>query len=226
MISCLADPILVIAPHPDDETIGCGGTILRAHAEGKRVHWLIVTCMDANDGWPREKIERRKLEIDAAARLLGITQTHLLKFPTGRLETVPMGELISAIKHIVTKVQPSTLLLPNRSDAHTDHRVVFDAGAACAKWFRHPSVRSVLAYETISETDQGIGPDAAFSPQIFVDISTTLEAKLSACAIYADELGAFPFPRSEAAIRALALVRGAASGFMAAEAFSLIRLRG
>lgn len=226
MISCFPGPVLVSAPHPDDETFGCGGTLLRLRKAGAEIYWMIVTCMDPADGWPADKIERRRQEIERTARQIGVVRVHALDLPTGRLETIPMGRLVGAMKRVVEEVAPGTLLLPNRGDAHSDHRVVFDAGAACAKWFRHGSVRAVLTYETLSETDQGTSPAVAFHPQVFVDVSTTLEAKLDLCRIYADELGAFPFPRSTEAVRALAQVRGAASGFAAAEAFGVVRVRG
>jgi N-acetylglucosamine malate deacetylase 1 len=120
---------------------------------------------------------------------------------------------------------PDEVLLPHRGDVHSDHRVVFDAAAACTKWFRYPSVRRVLAYETLSETDFALPPQDAFVPNYFVDISGHLEAKIAALRIYESELGQPPFPRSVEAVRALATVRGAASGFHAAEAFQLLRER-
>lgn len=93
------------------------------------------------------------------------------------------------------------------------------------KWFRYPSVKRILAYETLSETDFGLGTDLGFRPNIFINIENYLEDKLRAMDIYASELGRFPFPRSDEAIRALATLRGAASGFQAAEAFELLRER-
>jgi LmbE family N-acetylglucosaminyl deacetylase len=124
------------------------------------------------------------------------------------------------------RFEPVEVLLPNRGDAHSDHRTVFDAAVACTKWFRYPTVRRVLAYETLSETDFGLSPGDAFQPNYFVDITTHLEAKLAALQLYESEMHEFPFPRSVAALRALAAIRGAASGFVAAEAFQLLRERG
>jgi len=108
---------------------------------------------------------------------------------------------------------------------HTDHRAVFDAAAACTKWFRYPSVKRVLAYETLSETDFGLGTELGFRPNVFVDISPFLERKLQAMDIYASEIAPFPFPRSQDALRALARVHGTSSGYHAAEAFQLLRER-
>jgi LmbE family N-acetylglucosaminyl deacetylase len=103
--------------------------------------------------------------------------------------------------------------------------VVFNAVAAGTKWFRHPSVRRVLAYETLSETDFGLNASPGFKPNVFVDITHFIDKKIEAANVYASELGKFPFPRSPEAIRALASVRGATSGFQAAEAFELLRER-
>jgi LmbE family N-acetylglucosaminyl deacetylase len=108
---------------------------------------------------------------------------------------------------------------------HTDHRAVFDAGAACAKWFRYNSIRRVFAYETLSETEFTLDAQPPFAPNFFVDITNFLERKLEIMAVYQSEMSEFPFPRSVEAIRALASLRGASSGFRAAEAFQLLRER-
>jgi LmbE family N-acetylglucosaminyl deacetylase len=103
--------------------------------------------------------------------------------------------------------------------------MVFDAAASCTKWFRYPSIKRVLAYETMSETDFGLGTSQAFRPNVIINIEPYLTDKLRAMDIYTSELGEFPFPRSHKAIQALATLRGAASGFVAAEAFELLRER-
>lgn len=226
MLSDMAQgPVLVLAPHPDDETIGAGGYLLRARAAGQAIHWLIVTEMRAADGWPHEKILRREGEIDRVAEAFGFASVTKLGFPTARLDTVPVAELVGAIGDAVRDIAPSVLLLPHRGDAHSDHAAVHDAGIACAKWFRYPSVRWTLAYETLSETDAALRRDEPFRTDIFVDITKHLERKLEITALFGDEIGAFPFPRSPEAVRSLAAVRGAASGSAAAEAFMLLRAR-
>jgi LmbE family N-acetylglucosaminyl deacetylase len=136
-----------------------------------------------------------------------------------------MSDLISAISNVFKDFEPEEVFVPHPSDIHTDHRVVFDAVASCTKWFRYPSVKRVLAYETLSETDFGLGVSQAFRPNVFVNIEPYLEHKLRAMDIYSSELGNFPFPRSHEAIRALATIRGVVSGFKAAEAFELLRER-
>jgi LmbE family N-acetylglucosaminyl deacetylase len=216
---------IVIAPHPDDEVLGVGGTLLRRKVAGAKVAWLIVTSISAQAGWDEKKVKQRAKEIERITELLGFDEVFQLNFPTTQLDRVSMSDLVARISEVFRSFEPEEVFVPHPSDVHTDHRMVFDAVASCTKWFRYPSVKRVLAYETLSETDFGLGTDQGFRPNVFVDIEQFLDAKLRAMDIYASELGAFPFPRSYEAIRALATLRGAASGFRAAEAFELLRER-
>lgn len=218
-------PILVIAPHPDDETLGAGGALLRARKAGREVHWLIVTQMRPEDGWPEGKMAKRKLEIETVADAYGFASVRILPFPAARLDTFPIGDIVAAIGDVVKEINPEVMLLPHRGDAHSDHAAVHDAGAACAKWFRYPSVKWVLVYETLSETDAAIQQALPFIPNIYVDVTGHLEEKLRITQMFGAEIQDFPFPRSLAAIAALAQVRGAASGTQAAECFMLLRAR-
>jgi N-acetylglucosamine malate deacetylase 1 len=217
--------ILAVAPHPDDETLGCGGTLLRLKAEGARVGWLIVTGISEATGWPAEQVRKRSLEIETVGRMYGFDAVFNLGLPAVRLDTLPMSEIVGKIAEVFRQFEPTEVFLPSRSDAHSDHAVVFDAAAACTKWFRYPSVQRVLAYETISETDASLGSAAGFAPNYFVNIAPYLERKIAIMQTYASEMGAFPFPRSAEALRALAAVRGSAAGYPAAEAFQLLRAR-
>lgn len=216
---------IVIAPHPDDEVLGTGGTLLRRKAEGATVAWLIVTGITAESGWSEEKIKQRADEIKRVTELFDFNSVFELNFPTTQLDQVPMSDLVAAVSRVFKKFEPEEVLVPHPADVHTDHRVVFNAVASCTKWFRDPSVKRVLAYETLSETDFDLGTEQGFRPNVFVNIEPYLDDKLRAMGIYASELGEFPFPRSHEAIRALASLRGAASGFKAAEAFELLRER-
>jgi LmbE family N-acetylglucosaminyl deacetylase len=213
---------LVLAPHPDDEILGAGGTMLRRKEEGASTAWLIGTRISTEAGWSSTKVAQREQEISRVADLMGFDEVHRMDFETTQLDRVPMADLVSAISSVFKQFEPTEVLLPHRGDVHSDHDALFTAAASCTKWFRYPSVKRVMAYETISETDFGLRRETAFSPNVFVDISRHLDAKLAAMNVYASEVGAFPFPRSMEAIRALATVRGASSGFMAAEAFELL----
>ncbi|MBY0471642.1 PIG-L family deacetylase [bacterium] len=216
--------ILVVAPHADDESLGCGGTLLRHKADGDETHWLLLTQGDGLPGMTPERLNRRKAEIKEVSKAFGFSQVHEAGLPATQLDALPLSELVGTISNIIKKVEPHTIYLPHESDVHSDHRVAFEATAACTKWFRYPSVKRVLAYETLSETDFGLSTTAqAFQPNTFVDISSYLERKIKILQLYQGELGEFPFPRSEETVRALATLRGAAAGVLAAESFVLLK---
>ena len=216
---------LVIAPHPDDEVLGCGGTLLRRKSEGIELAWLIVTGISETTGWSTEMVRQRDDEIDKVNQLIGFDRVFNLRLPSTKLDQLPFSELVNHFSVTFKAFQPEEILVPHRSDVHTDHQLVFDATASCTKWFRHPFVKRVLAYETISETEFCLDPNQSFKPNYFVDISDFLERKLEVLSVYKSELGTFPFPRSMEVIKALAVLRGANSGFMVAEAFQLLRER-
>lgn len=216
--------ILVVAPHPDDESLGCGGTLLRHIDEGDSVHWLIITTMTSSQGFSAERIATRNMEIDMVASTYRFAGVHRSEFPTTRLDTLPMGDLVGAIGKIFQTVRPDTVYIPYRNDAHSDHAAVFDATVSCCKSFRHPSVKRVYAYETLSETEFGLrSDDPGFRPNLFTDIGDRLERKLQILNLYAGEMGAFPFPRSEECVRAQATLRGSKAGLHAAEAFMVLK---
>lgn len=216
--------VLVVAPHPDDETIGCGGTLLRHKDVGDEIHWLIITHILEEKGFSESKIKTRNKEIENVKTMYPFETIHHLKFPTAELETIKIGTLIQTISGVIHKLRPEIIYVPYPGDVHTDHEIVFNATIACTKSFRYPFVKKVLAYETLSETDFGINPDHnGFRPNLFVDISKYLDKKIEIMKMFESEIGDFPFPRSEKAIRSLAAVRGAACGAQAAESFMILR---
>ena len=212
--------ILVVAPHPDDETLGCGGTLLRHSAEGNEVHWLIMSAINKEAGFSQERIENRANEINKVAEAYGFVSVKQVDFITTRLDTYPKSDLIEVVSETVNRVKAEVIYLPYRDDVHSDHAEVFDAVASCTKSFRYPSVKKVRAYETLSETEFSIQPeDRGFKPNLWVDISDHLDRKIEIMKMYVGEMGEHPFPRSEKNIRALAIYRGAAGGVEYAESF-------
>jgi LmbE family N-acetylglucosaminyl deacetylase len=215
--------ILAMSAHPDDESFGCGGSLLRWKAEGHTIHWAVVTTAEGAE-YPQETVATLGRQIASVKSAYGFESTHFLGFATARLDIYPLTEIMEKLGGIFDTVKPTDILVPYPNDAHTDHRVTFDAAWACAKWFRCPSVRRILAYETLSETD--FAPEtrgAAFTPNLFVEISGQLEDKCRIIAEYETELGPHPFPRNLERVRALASLRGGQAGFEAAEAFMLLR---
>ena len=216
--------VLVIAPHPDDETLGCGGTLLKHKDKGDEIYWLIITAINVENGWDKQRVELRQKEITMISEAYGFSITQNLGFPTTMLDTIPMNDLVSAISKVIMKVEPGLVYLPNRSDIHTDHQTAFKAIVSCTKSFRYPFVKRTLMYECLSETEfaPALSSDI-FVPNVFVDISEFLEKKIKIMKMYRGEMGTFPFPRSEENIRALARYRGAIAGVEAAEAFVLLK---
>ena len=215
--------VLVVSPHADDETLGCGGTLLRHKSEGCDVHWIIVSGISEAEGYTKERIASRANEIQEVAKMYGFDSVHNLGFPAAKLDTIPMQILVERLRHLIKEIQPDILYLPYCGDVHTDHEVVFKACMSCIKWFRGFNISRILAYETLSETEFGLSPNFTFRPNVYVNISRFLAEKLAIMKIYQSEIGSFPFPRSEQAITALAQIRGSASGFEAAEGFILLK---
>lgn len=216
--------LLVIAPHPDDETLGCGGTLLRYISNGDEVHWLIVTAISTEIGFSSERVLKREVEIAEVTKAYGFAGVHHALLPTMRLDRIGKLELIEVVGDVVQKIKPDVLLIPYRNDAHSDHAAVFDAAVSCSKSFRYPSVRSVYAYETLSETEFGLRTDdPGFRPNLFVDIGNYLEQKIAIMRMFDGEMLDFPFPRSETCIRAQAALRGSQAGICAAESFMVLK---
>ena len=216
--------ILIVSVHPDDETLGCGGTILRHKKNGDKLFWLIITSMSEIQGFSKERIADRAEEINKVGGLFGFEKTFCLNYLPMTLDGSTLQEMIPEISKIILNVQPEIIYTVNRSDAHSDHRISFDAVMACTKSFRYPFVKSVLMYECISETEFAPAlPENCFIPNYFVDISDFLKSKLEIMQLYKSETGAHPFPRSLRNIEALAIFRGATAGVEYAEAFQLVK---
>ena len=216
--------IVVISAHPDDEILGVGGTLLKHKKNGDKIYWLITTNIFENQGYSKERISSRQKEIKKISEALSVEKVFMLDYPTMSLSTSSLIEMVPKISKIFTEIEPEIVYCLNRSDAHSDHRITFDAVMACTKSFRYPFIKQVLMYECISETEFAPQlPEKVFIPNYFVDISSFLEEKMNLMKIYESELGKHPFPRSLKNIEALATFRGASVGVEYAEAFQLIK---
>lgn len=217
--------IVIISAHPDDETLGCGGTALRLKQQGASVTWLNATSILESHGFDEIKVAKREREISTVAKAYCFDSVYHLNYPTMNLNNAIFNTLINDISNIFNIVKPDSIFCLNRSDAHSDHRILFEAVMACTKTFRYPYIKSVLMYECLSETE--FAPqlqESMFIPNYFVDISAFLERKIEIMKIYESELGEHPFPRSIENIRALATIRGAMAGVRYAEAFQVIKM--
>ncbi len=215
--------IIVVSPHPDDETLGAAGTLLKYKAQGHQIYWLNITDIKVDDGWDLEFVEKRRNQIKRICEFFNFDGFYNLQYSPAQLDSVKESELIDEISRCFKQIEPDWVILPDSNDVHSDHDVVFRAGLACTKAFRYPSVKKVTTMEILSETDYG-KPQNPFVPNYFVDISAYIDKKIEALKIYDTEIGEPPFPRSLKAIESLANLRGATAGCMYAEAFKIIKM--
>ena len=212
--------VLIVSPHPDDETLGCGGSIFYHKKRKDNVSLLYITNIKKEHGWSEKVINKRKKEMEKISKFYKLNKVINLNLPTKKLDIVPYDEIIKKISSVISKYNSEIIYIPFANDIHTDHQIVSKACLSSIKWFRNKSVIRVLGYETLSETNFNFG-ERSFNPNVFINISQFLKKKISAMKIYKSEISKHPFPRSEKSIRALALLRGSQCGKKAAEAFEL-----
>lgn len=208
-----AERVVVIATHPDDETLGAGGTILKYKQLGDKVYCIFCTDIFENDGYCLEMVKRREKEIENVCKIYGFDGIYRLRLKTMRIDQYSTSELVSMFSNIFNEIQPTIIYLPFAYDAHSDHRIIFNAAFACTKSFRYPSIRKVLMMETLSETE--FSPSLqhrVFNPNVFVDISNFIDKKCEIMKIYKSEIDVAPFPRSIENIKSLAMLRGCTRG--------------
>lgn len=175
-------------------------------------------------GFSQDAINEIETRIAKTQVKYNFDETIRLNLPTTKIDTIPTGELVSSIHKAFVNFQPDTVFLPFCYDIHSDHYHICKAALSCCKWFRCPSIKNVLFYETISETDYHINSaEGTFRPNLYVDISDHFEQKVEALQIHESELAPFPFPRSIEAIESLAKLRGSQCGVRYAEAFMLLK---
>ena len=217
------EKVLFVAVHPDDETLGCGGTILKHRENGDEIYWLIMTKADQRFTSINGIEEKQKKYVKQVTDEYNFKNFYHLNFITTELDKYNLRDIISEINAIIQETEPTMIYLPNRSDVHSDHKIAFEAAYACTKNFRAPFIKKIFMYETLSETEFAPAlPGIVFNPNVFVDISEFLEPKLSIMQIYETEIMKEPYPRSLSSIKALARYRGSRIGVKYAEAFMLL----
>jgi len=222
MLTETKNKILIISPHPDDETLGCGGTILKHKDKGDEINWLIVTKMFEKHGWKKKEIFLRKKEIKNVSKQYKFKKVFELNLPASRLDEINISKIIKKFVDIIKLSRPNTIYLPFSSDVHTDHQITYKAAKSCLKWFRHPYIKNALMYETVSETNFNFSTKNFFNPNRFIDITNQFEKKIKIMQLYKSEIKNHPFPRSKESIKAISLLRGSQSGYKFAEAFQTI----
>ena len=216
----MKNKVLILAVHPDDETLGCGGTLLKHKDNGDEIHWLICTTISKSHGY----YETREKEIKKVVDMYGFKSVHNLRLKTMQVDEYSMSDLIGKISKVINEVQPNIVYLPFKGDVHSDHRKVFESSYSCTKSFRYSFIKKIYMIETLSETE--FSPSTKednFIPNVFVDISEYMDKKLEIIKIFDSEIEEHPFPRSLRDIKALATFRGATAGCEYAESFVLLK---
>lgn len=223
-------PVLVIAAHPDDEVLGCGGTIARLAAEGREVQVAILVegLTSRDDQRDAGKHAAALADLRSTARrvstLLGARELRTFGLPDNRLDTVAMLDIVKICESLIESIQPTVVLTHHAGDLNVDHRVISQAVLTATRPTAGRPVLQVIAFEVASSTEwafQCIEP--LFRPNLFVDIETTLARKIAAMKAYDGEYRPFPHPRSAEALDAQAKRWGSTAGLMAAEAFEIVR---
>lgn len=216
--------ILVVAPHPDDETLGCGATLLKYKNNGYKIFWLIMTEQREEFGFSHEREVARAQEVKEVEQAYGFEKTFQLGLPPSQLDVIAKSDIISKMVRVFDEVKPFTVFVPFKNDIHSDHTVAFETSMACSKWFRRTELKEILVYETVSETDVATAINQpCFTPNLYENVTDTFQDKLDVMDFYESEIADFPFPRSRQAIEALAMKRGAESGYERAEAFMILK---
>lgn len=220
--------VLVIAAHPDDEVLGCGGTLLKLARAGAEIHLaFLADGIGARNPDPAQRqaeLDQRRAAARAAADILGAASIHFDALPDNRLDSIPLLDLTQRVEALIARYRPTTLFTHHVGDLNIDHRRTHQAVmTACRPQSGHP-VRTLLCFEVPSSTEwQPPGSGTPFTPNWFEDIGATLDGKLAALAAYAAEVRDWPHPRSREGVQYLARWRGATVGCEAAEAFMLAR---
>ena len=219
------DQVLVVMAHPDDEVLGCGGTIAQLAQRGRDVR--VIVCgegLTSRGSASDSELKTLDDELRRACALLGVAEVHHFDWPDNRFDTLSLLELVKTIEQVALPLAPRLVITHHPSDLNVDHRVVHDAVMTCFRPLPGRPPTTILAAEIPSSTGWAAPlPDRAFVPNVFSDITSTLAKKIAAMQVYTTEGAAWPHPRSGEAISAWAKQRGCLVGLGAAEAFALLR---
>jgi LmbE family N-acetylglucosaminyl deacetylase len=221
--------VLVIAAHPDDEILGCGGTAARLVTEGHEVHFAIlgegITGRHSNRAdADASRLAALHQQAHAAAAKVGVKNLTLHNLPDNRLDTVPLLDVVKIVEDLVEKFRPETIYTHHGGDLNVDHGIIHRAVLTATRPTAGHPVHDISAFEVPSSTEwafQRIEP--SFRPNVFVEITQTIDTKIAAMECYETERRKFPHPRSPEALRAIATRWGSVVGCAAAEAFELVR---
>jgi len=219
--------VLVVAPHADDEVLGCGGTIAKHVRSNDRVYIAIMTnaAIGAPELFDVETLESVRAEALESHKTLGVEETIFYDFPAPQLEQYPQYKIAATLNTLIKDKQIDVMYIPHKGDLHLDHGVIYNASLVAARPLPGQTVRHIYAYETLSETEWGHPTvDAVFIPRHFNVLSNDdIASKIKAMKCFSSQLKVFPNTRSIKAIEHLSALRGAYVGATNAESFDIIR---
>jgi len=220
--------ILIIAAHPDDEVLGCGGTIPRLIKEGFEVYTLIlgegITSRDDMRDRKRreEEITELKGEAKEANKILGVKEVFFYDFPDNRFDTVPFLDIVKVVEKVKNSINPEIIFTHYERDLNIDHQITYRAVITATRPLKKESVKEIYSFEISSSTEWRYPLN--FSPDVFFDISTTINIKIKALEKYKTELKKYPHPRSLEGVKLIAKNWGIKVGLEYAEAFKVVRI--
>jgi len=222
--------ILIIAAHPDDEVLGCGGTIARYAKEGQDVFIAILgegitSRYESRDQADKKALRELHEKSLSVGKYLGTKEVYSFDFPDNRFDTIPLLDIVKKIESLIEKIKPDTIFTHHIGDLNIDHSITFRAVLTATRPVPECPVKSLYTFEIPSSTEWAFAQMShAFSPNFFVDIKDMLNDKVKAMALYDDEIRLFPHPRSIESIKNHAMNWGTVVGVSAAEAFEMIRM--
>jgi N-acetylglucosamine malate deacetylase 1 len=223
-----AKKILVVAAHPDDEVLGCGGTIVKHAIAGDSVHLLILgegitsRFTKRESGLGSKELDDLKRYINQSSKIMKIKNTHVFTLPDNRFDSVELLDIVKIVEKAKKEIRPDVIYTHHRADLNIDHRITFEAVLTACRPLQGETVKEIYSFEIPSSTEWSY-PNS-FQPNIYVDISGTIKTKIAAMKAYKSEIRKWPHPRSEEAILTLAKKRGCEAGLDFAESFELVRL--
>ena len=218
------EKVLVIAAHPDDETLGMGGTIHKLSLLGSRVRVIFLSDGVGSRDEIRESVDSRRAAAISALRFLNCSDVHFYDFPDNSMDSVPLIDIVKTVEKSINDFEPAVLFTHFPHDLNVDHRITSQACLVAARPKVNRNIKSLLYFEVQSSTEWNFG-SSQFIPNMFVDISDSFGFKVHALKEYQVEIEAFPEARSFAGIEARSTVRGVTVGVSKAEAFQIAFLR-
>lgn len=220
--------IMVIAAHPDDEVLGCGGTIIRLIGEGYDAYTLILGKgigarfpTEGKNAKKSKSVSILKREMQNANKMLGIKKVYSYDLPDNKFDSVPLLDIVQKIEHVKKNIQPDIIFTHYKKDLNIDHKITYEAVITASRPLENETVKTIFSFEVLSSTEWNY--PLSFSPTVFFDISSSLRKKIQALRCYASELREFPHPRSLKAVEINAKSWGVKVGLSSAEAFELVR---